>query len=74
MKRIFVTGVCLGVSLCASAPAYADPPRANDHNCAGVVVSSMAGPGFGSAVSALAHRQLVDDLGLANCGGTARPH
>ncbi|WP_344742171.1 hypothetical protein [Pseudonocardia halophobica] len=47
--------------------AAAVPAAAGDHNCAGAAVSSMAGPGFGSGVSSLAHQQLVDNIGLADC-------
>lgn len=44
----------------------ADP--GDEHNCAGEVVSSLAGAGFGQLVSTLAQAQLVDNLGLADCG------
>lgn len=55
----------------APLAASADPV-ANQHDCAGVVVSALAGPGFGSTVSAAAQEQLVDNLGLADCGQTNR--
>lgn len=48
----------------------ASPP--NGHNCAGVIVSQSAGPGFGHVVSDAAHQQLVDNFGLADCGQTNR--
>ena len=51
--------------------AVADPP-VNGHDCAGALVSSVAGPGFGQLVSALAHQQQVDNLGLADCGAPPR--
>jgi hypothetical protein len=44
----------------------ADP--GDDHNCAGEAVSSLAGAGFGQLVSTLAQLQVVDNLGLADCG------
>lgn len=44
----------------------------NGHNCAGAIVSSVAGPGFGAGVSAAAHAQLVDNFGFANCGAPPR--
>lgn len=52
-------------------PASADP-AGNGHNCAGAIVSSVAGPGFGEAVSAAAQAQVVDNFGFANCGQTDR--
>jgi hypothetical protein len=39
-----------------------------DHNCAGAVTSSLAGPGFGPVVASFAQQQLVDNFGLADCG------
>ena len=44
----------------------ADP--GDEHNCAGKVVSSLAGPGFGQLVSTLAQAQQVDNVGFADCG------
>ena len=68
-----IAGIALTVAV--SVPGFsivAADPEFNDHNCAGVVVSSFAGPGFGQEVAALAHEQTVDNLGLANCGQTNR--
>lgn len=49
--------------------ASADPPNApSGHDCAGVVVSSLAAPGFGAVVSSLAQLGLVDNFGLRDCG------
>jgi hypothetical protein len=45
---------------------------ATDHNCAGVFSSSVAGPGFGAAVTTFAHIQMVDNLGFADCFQTNR--
>jgi len=68
-----VAAVTLAVA--AAVPGFsvvaADPPP-NDHNCAGFVVALFAGPGFGQAVADAAQAQLVDNLGLANCGDTER--
>jgi hypothetical protein len=48
--------------------ASADPRQPpNGHNCAGGVVSQLAGPGFGQVVSDAAQQQAVDNFGLANC-------
>jgi hypothetical protein len=55
-----------GIGVASAAPAV------NEHNCAGAVVSQGAGPGFGTAVSAAAHLQSVDNFGLADCGQTNR--
>ena len=52
--------------------ASANPASINGHDCAGFVVSSLSGPGFGQAVSAAAHDQVVDNFGLADCGQTNR--
>jgi hypothetical protein len=57
--------------LLSAAPAAASPP-ANVHDCAGKMVSSGAGPGFGQVVSAAAHEQIVDNFGYADCGQTNR--
>jgi len=60
-------------ALIAAAVVLA-PTRAGaqgeEHNCAGAVTSSLAGPGFGAAVSFFAQLQAVDNFGLANCGET----
>ena len=72
MKRLIVScvaAVCLvGIS---AQSASADPAAPNGANCAGVVVSGAAGPGFGAQVSTAADAQLVDNFGLANCGQTS---
>ena len=54
--------------LLGGSSAGADPGQVNGHNCAGAVVSGFAGPGFGQLVAAAAHAQLVDNLGIRNCG------
>ncbi len=64
MKKALVCGVG-ALSLIVAAPAAAD---GEEHNCAGAVTSSLAGPGFGQAVSFFAQQQAVDNFGLANCG------
>ena len=52
----------------STGTASADPAAINGHNCAGAVVSSVAAPGLGAVVSALADAQVVDNIGLADCG------
>jgi hypothetical protein len=59
-------------TLGAAVGGAAAEPTLNDNNCAGFVVSQGAGPGFGSVVSGAAHLQLVDNFGLASCGGLPR--
>ena len=74
MKHRQIVGFVLSVLLIYTT-SYASPQRpteVNDHNCAGAVVSSLAGPGFGAQVASLAQLQVVDNLGLANCGDTSR--
>ena len=56
----------------ATASSASAAPSPNGHNCAGTVVSSLAGPGFGPAVAGPAKEQGVDNLGLANCGQPPR--
>ncbi len=56
----------------ATAPSALAAPSLNGHNCAGTVVSSMAGPGFGPSVASIAEAQGVDNIGLANCGQPPR--
>jgi hypothetical protein len=56
----------------ATAPSALAAPSPNDHNCAGVVVTSLAGPDFGPSVANIAGAQGVDNLGLANCGQPPR--
>jgi hypothetical protein len=64
MKKLIAFGAA-SLALVLAPPAGAE---GEDHNCAGAFVSSLAGPGFGGAVSSAAHLQLVDNFGLANCG------
>jgi hypothetical protein len=74
-KLVFsLTGAALlaGLAFAGVSPVGADGPQINGNDCAGVVVSSFAAPGFGQAVSSLAQLQLVDNLGLADCGQTNR--
>ena len=70
MRKVFVA--CLAAGLVFAAPAAADPPAANAHNCAGAFVSTVAEPGFGQVVAFFAHQQAVDNFDLANCGMTNR--
>jgi hypothetical protein len=58
--------------LSATVGSASAAPTSNGHNCAGTTVSSLAGPDFGSMVSALAHLMGVDNIGLADCGQTNR--
>jgi hypothetical protein len=69
LSAILATAV---LALTTLTPTAAADPAINDHNCAGAIVSLLAGPGFGGLVSATAHDQEVDNLGLANCGQTHR--
>lgn len=66
-----LTVMIAGLSAATATSASAAPPP-NGHDCAGDVVSSSAGPGFGAAVSDAAHAGLVDNFGLADCGQTNR--
>lgn len=61
-----------GIVAATAGTSSASPPAPNGHNCAGSVVSTSAGPGFGTAVSTAAQLQLVDNFGLANCGQPPR--
>ena len=67
-----VAGAALAVA--AALPGFVSPSATladgDDHNCAGAVTSSLAGPGFGDLVAFYAHLQFVDNFGLANCGDT----
>ena len=74
MKRMLRTCLVLSLVLMgvANTVLAQDAPTPNANNCAGVVVSSLAGPGFGTQVATLAQLQVVDNLGLASCGGTPR--
>jgi len=74
---VSVSRLATVLGLAAATVVVAEPsalaaPRLNDHNCAGVVVSSSAGPGFGPSVAGVAEVQGVDNLGLANCGQPPR--
>ncbi len=70
MKRtLLAVATAAALLLGSAATALAD---GGAHNCAGTVVSSSAGPGFGQAVSLAAHLQLIDNFGTANCGETPR--
>jgi hypothetical protein len=73
IRKVIVVAAAVAASfiIAPAASASADP-AVNGHDCAGLVVSSLAGPGFGAVVSAAAHDQLVDNLGLADCGQTNR--
>ena len=72
MQRLIVALFILSilfVSVAGSALAQDTP--GDTHNCAGVVTSSLAEPGFGQIVASFADLQLVDNFGLANCGDTS---
>jgi hypothetical protein len=71
MRRVAVAILALA-ALGAAAGAAMAVPSPNGHNCAGVAVSQLAGPGFGQFVSTFAHAQAVDSFGLANCGRPPR--
>ena len=71
--RALSAAALLGVSLVLTAgPASASAPTPNEHNCAGTVVSGLAGPSFGALVSSAADAQSVDNFGLADCGQPPR--
>jgi hypothetical protein len=74
MKHTQRIGLVIGVLVlfAASQVLVQDASPANGHNCAGAVVSSLAEPGFGAQVAVLAHLQVVDNLGLADCGSNPR--
>jgi hypothetical protein len=74
MKHFQIVYLVIGALLMSSAnqaPAQ-QVLDINEHNCAGAVVSSLAGPGFGDQVASLAQLQAVDNLGLADCGAPPR--
>lgn len=71
MRRAAVVILAIA-ALGAATGGAAAAPTLNDNNCAGAVVSNLAGPGFGSAVSGAAHQQLVDNFGFASCGVPTR--
>jgi hypothetical protein len=56
----------------ATVPSASAALSLNGHTCAGTIVSSLAGSGFGSSVAGIAEAQAVDNLGLANCGQPPR--
>jgi hypothetical protein len=66
-RILIVAAAAIAAVVAGAGPALADAPP-NDHNCAGAIVSSVAGPGFGQGVSEAAHRQAVDNFGFADCG------
>ncbi len=66
-----VVGLSVGTAV-AIVPSALAAPSLNNRNCAGTVVSSVAGPGFGPSVASTAEAQGVDNLGLANCGQPPR--
>ena len=71
-KRVVVAIVFGMVLLGGTPPALATSPTPNQKNCAGVVTSDLASPGFGALVSSFAQLQLVDNFGLAACGEPPR--
>ena len=72
MRRAAVAILTIAALGAATGGAAAGPAADEPHNCAGAMVSQLAGPGFGSVVSSAAHLQLVDNFGLANCGAPPR--
>ena len=74
MKHLVIAlWVCCLLSPFALTSALAqDGPTRNGNNCAGIMVSGLAGPGFGALAAASAHQQLVDNFGLASCGDNPR--
>jgi hypothetical protein len=76
MAKITAALVALGLAAAiGAAPALADPPANNGHNCAGFT-SSFVPPGLGGEVSALAHafpEAIPTLLDFANCGGNGFP-
>ena len=65
-KMLGIVAAAASLLALSSGTASADSP--NEHNCAGVAVSALAGPDLGPLVSGLAGQQQVDNLGLRNCG------
>ncbi|MCC7360321.1 MAG: hypothetical protein IT317_12630 [Anaerolineales bacterium] len=71
MKKLVTLSIVLALLLGTARLALAEGPTPNGHNCAGVVVKSnnLDWPGpMGPLVAEYAHLQLIDNLGLANCG------
>jgi hypothetical protein len=71
-RALAVTALAAAAVVLGGAPASADPSTPTGHNCAGFAVSGVAGPGFGADVASAAQLQVVDNLGLANCGQPPR--
>ena len=69
LTLLLTAGALMGLT---ATSASADPGAINGHDCAGAIVSSLTPPGIGPLVSQLAHAQLVDNIGLADCGQTNR--
>ncbi len=74
MKKTLVILVLLvALLLVVTAPAFAEGPTPNAHNCAGVVVNTVVGPGLppmGRDITSVNARLLqgVDDLFLQWAG------
>lgn len=66
MRRTALVAAAVALVVPASAGAEGE-----DHNCAGAITSSVAGPALGPAVAAAAQAQVVDNFGFANCGETS---
>jgi hypothetical protein len=69
IRRSVIGALIAAAVLLGPTPAGA---QGEDHNCAGALTSSLAGPGFGAGVSFFAYLQAVDNFGLANCGDAPR--
>jgi hypothetical protein len=72
MKRVLAVVGCTGLLLGSGMGVASAAAGPNEHNCAGAVVSQAASPAFGPVVAAAAQAQLVDNVGLADCGQTNR--
>lgn len=70
-RAVTVTAAVAASLSSASAPAWVGPVP-NGHNCAGQVVSAIAGPAIGGVVSAGAQEQAIDNFGQADCGAPPR--
>ncbi len=75
MKRLAVAAsAALALAAAVAPAAHAQP--AGEHNCAGVITSGAAGPGFGRFVAAGATvepRAIPVSFDLANCGRNGQP-